>query len=131
MDRPLTAAGYLNTTVYDEVNGLAKIQPGSDWERVFDALDPYDVSSVGGRASVVGVGGFITGGGVSELRRSCSFMVIPKTGRMNASWPRCCQRGDWIVLMFVILVFLPHQLSWLRLRHRCKLRGCASGWLRG
>lgn len=57
----------MNTTVYDEENKLVKIQPGSDWGRVFNTLDPYGVTSVGGRASVVGVGGFVTGGGVSIL----------------------------------------------------------------
>ncbi|KAM0331305.1 hypothetical protein ACHAQA_002975 [Verticillium albo-atrum] len=56
---------YMNTTTYNEAEGTASIQPGSDWERVFDALDPYGVVAVGGRASVVGVGGFTTGGGYS------------------------------------------------------------------
>lgn len=56
----------MNTTTYDEGTKIASIQPGSDWERVFSTLDPYGVAAVGGRASVVGVGGFITGGGVSE-----------------------------------------------------------------
>lgn len=55
----------MNTTTYDEGTKIASIQPGSDWERVFSTLDPYGVAAVGGRASVVGVGGFITGGGVS------------------------------------------------------------------
>lgn len=56
----------MNATTYDETSKIAKIQPGSDWKRVFDTLDPYGVAAVGGRASVVGVGGFVTGGGVSD-----------------------------------------------------------------
>lgn len=58
--------GHMNATTYDESTKVASIQPGSDWKRVFDTLDPYGVVSVGGRASVVGVGGFTTGGGVSS-----------------------------------------------------------------
>ncbi|KAF6806399.1 FAD binding domain-containing protein [Colletotrichum sojae] len=55
--------GHLNTTTYDEKTGIASIQPGADWESVFSSLDPNGVTAVGGRASVVGVGGFTTGGG--------------------------------------------------------------------
>ncbi|KAH7464274.1 hypothetical protein FOMA001_g17461 [Fusarium oxysporum f. sp. matthiolae] len=58
-------AGHMNATVYDAKHKLAKIQPGSDWGHVYEALDPYGVAAVGGRASVVGVGGFVTGGGYS------------------------------------------------------------------
>ncbi|KAM0498367.1 hypothetical protein D7B24_002336 [Verticillium nonalfalfae] len=64
---------YMNTTTYNKAAGTASIQPGSDWERVFDALDPFGVSAVGGRASVVGVGGFTTGGGYSFHSNSEGF----------------------------------------------------------
>ncbi|KAG7402584.1 Bifunctional solanapyrone synthase [Fusarium oxysporum f. sp. rapae] len=57
--------GHMNATVYDAKHKLAKIQPGSNWGHVYEALDPYGVSAIGGRASVVGVGGFVTGGGYS------------------------------------------------------------------
>ncbi|EWZ79321.1 hypothetical protein FOXG_12527 [Fusarium oxysporum f. sp. lycopersici 4287] len=57
--------GHMNATVYDAKHKLAKIQPGSNWGHVYEALDPYGVAAVGGRASVVGVGGFVTGGGYS------------------------------------------------------------------
>ncbi|SCO54649.1 related to 6-hydroxy-D-nicotine oxidase [Fusarium fujikuroi] len=56
---------YMNTTVYDVEHKVAKIQPGSDWGHVYESLDPYGVTAIGGRASVVGVGGFVTGGGYS------------------------------------------------------------------
>ncbi|KAK1634572.1 FAD binding domain-containing protein [Colletotrichum phormii] len=65
--------GYMNTTTYDEGTKIASIQPGSDWERVFSTLDPYGVAAVGGRASVVGVGGFTTGGGYSFHTNSHGF----------------------------------------------------------
>jgi FAD/FMN-containing dehydrogenase len=57
--------GYMNQTSYDTRTKIASIQPGSNWGQVYEALDRYGVAAVGGRASPVGVGGFITGGGVS------------------------------------------------------------------
>jgi FAD/FMN-containing dehydrogenase len=56
----------MNQTWYDTRHKIASIQPGSNWGRVYEALDRYQVTAVGGRASPVGVGGFITGGGVSS-----------------------------------------------------------------
>ncbi|WAO95526.1 FAD-binding PCMH-type domain-containing protein [Fusarium falciforme] len=56
---------YMNTTTYDSKKKIASIQPGSNWGRVYEALNEYGVAAVGGRASVVGVGGFTTGGGYS------------------------------------------------------------------
>lgn len=53
----------MNTTTYNENNSIASIQPGSNWEMVYTSLDEYNVTVAGGRADVVGVGGFITGGG--------------------------------------------------------------------
>ncbi|KAL0764064.1 hypothetical protein CaCOL14_013391 [Colletotrichum acutatum] len=57
--------GYMNSTEYDPSTGIASIRPGSNWGNVYSALDPFGVTAVGGRASVVGVGGFTTGGGYS------------------------------------------------------------------
>ncbi|KAG8356549.1 hypothetical protein FVEN_g5708 [Fusarium venenatum] len=57
--------GYMNKTSYDTKTKIASIQPGSVWSHVYEALDHYGVAAVGGRASPVGVGGFITGGGYS------------------------------------------------------------------
>lgn len=58
----------MNTTTYNNVTNIASIDPGSTWGRVYTTLrDDWNVTTVGGRASVVGVGGFVTGGGVSKL----------------------------------------------------------------
>ncbi|KAK0367429.1 FAD binding domain-containing protein, partial [Colletotrichum limetticola] len=57
--------GYMNSTEYDPTTGIASVLPGSNWGDVYSALDPFGVTAVGGRASVVGVGGFTTGGGYS------------------------------------------------------------------
>ncbi|KAH7129264.1 hypothetical protein EDB81DRAFT_950940 [Dactylonectria macrodidyma] len=56
---------YMNSTTYDSKKKIASIQPGSNWGEAYEALNPYGVTAVGGRASVVGVGGFTTGGGYS------------------------------------------------------------------
>ncbi|KAH6873914.1 hypothetical protein B0T10DRAFT_415989 [Thelonectria olida] len=56
---------YMNATTYDTSTKIASVQPGSDWGHSYEALNQYGVANVGGRASVVGVGGFTTGGGYS------------------------------------------------------------------
>ncbi|KAF7556854.1 hypothetical protein G7Z17_g1096 [Cylindrodendrum hubeiense] len=56
---------YMNATTYDSKKKIASIQPGSNWGEAYEALNKYGVAAVGGRASVVGVGGFTTGGGYS------------------------------------------------------------------
>ncbi|KAJ0123266.1 fad binding domain-containing protein [Diaporthe amygdali] len=56
---------YMNETTYDIKTTIASVQPGARWGAVYNALDPFGVTAVGGRADVVGVGGFITGGGYS------------------------------------------------------------------
>lgn len=67
----------MNATVYDPETKLASIQPGSDWGAVFSALIPSGVATIGGRASVVGVGGFTTGGGVSTSSFGRTILGYP------------------------------------------------------
>jgi FAD/FMN-containing dehydrogenase len=67
--KKLTYIAYMNATTYDENTKIASVQPGSTWGESYDALDEYGVVNIGGRASVVGVGGFTTGGGVSVHAR--------------------------------------------------------------
>lgn len=57
--------GLMNTTVYDAEANLARFQPGTRWGGVYGALEPHGVTVAGGRASSVGVAGFLTGGGNS------------------------------------------------------------------
>ncbi|KAK2054741.1 FAD-binding domain-containing protein [Colletotrichum caudatum] len=65
--------GHMNKTTYNEATKIASMGPGSDWGSVYTALDPHGVAAVGGRASVVGVGGFTTGGGYSFHTNSAGF----------------------------------------------------------
>ncbi|KAK9423113.1 putative FAD binding domain-containing protein [Seiridium unicorne] len=57
--------GYINTTIYDTDNKIASVPPGTPWQTVYEALEPYGVTVTGGRAGGVGTAGFITGGGNS------------------------------------------------------------------
>lgn len=63
----------MRTTTYDPTTKLASIQPGGDWQSVYDTLAPFGVTVTGGRAGTVGVGGFITGGGNSFHAASHGF----------------------------------------------------------
>lgn len=71
----LISLAYMNATTYDENTKIASVQPGSTWGESYDALDEYGVVNIGGRASVVGVGGFSTGGGVSFYAHSHTLLI--------------------------------------------------------
>lgn len=53
------------TTSWNPETKLASVQPGGTWQAVYEALAPLGVVVTGGRVSAVGVGGYITGGGIS------------------------------------------------------------------
>ncbi|KAK7953236.1 hypothetical protein PG988_013930 [Apiospora saccharicola] len=57
--------GLMSGTVYDAENKVARISPGSRWGGVYGALEPHGMTVPGGRASTVGVAGFLNGGGNS------------------------------------------------------------------
>ncbi|KAK8006876.1 hypothetical protein PG989_000866 [Apiospora arundinis] len=57
--------GYMNHTSYDPETKLASVRPGGTWADVYGALGPHNVTATGARSSLVGVGGFLLGGGNS------------------------------------------------------------------
>ncbi|KAI2790643.1 hypothetical protein POX_c03489 [Penicillium oxalicum] len=67
---------------------VASIEPGNNWLSVYSALEPYGLATVGGRASSIGVGGFVLGGGISYHSNLYgwtsdnvqSFEVVTSTG---------------------------------------------------
>lgn len=69
----MITTGYLNATSYDTDTKLASVEPGAKWRDVYDALTPHGVTTTGGRADLVGVGGFITGGGYSFYHGARGF----------------------------------------------------------
>ncbi|KAK8112872.1 hypothetical protein PG984_013398 [Apiospora sp. TS-2023a] len=53
----------LTETTYNAVTGIAHVLPGARWTDVYDYVQSHGVMVAGGREGLVGVGGFITGGG--------------------------------------------------------------------
>lgn len=45
---------------------MVELGPGATWINVYAALEPYHISTAGGRISGVGVGGFLLGGELLE-----------------------------------------------------------------
>lgn len=54
-----------NSVVYDASTSTAAIGAGLTWDKVYSALEQYDVNVVGGRVTGIGVAGFTLGGGLS------------------------------------------------------------------
>ncbi|KAM3461901.1 hypothetical protein NHJ6243_004513 [Beauveria neobassiana] len=88
--------GHMNTTTWNPETGLASIQPGSQWQHVYESLAPHGVVVAGARIDSVGVGGFLTGGGLSFHKEShgqacdnvANFEVVLASGEIvnaNAS----------------------------------------------
>ena len=50
-----------NGVAYDIENNVATVGAGQTWGDVYNQLDPYNVTVVGGRVLDVGVGGLILG----------------------------------------------------------------------
>ncbi|KAL0566280.1 hypothetical protein V5O48_015734 [Marasmius crinis-equi] len=46
-------------------DGTVKLGPGSTWGEVYAAMNPYNLTTLGGRVKNVGVGGFLLGGGIT------------------------------------------------------------------
>ncbi|KAI1390253.1 FAD-binding domain-containing protein [Hypoxylon trugodes] len=57
--------GLMTGISYDSNTGLASLQPGSRWRDVYVELERHGVMVAGGREGLVGLGGFLTGGGLS------------------------------------------------------------------
>lgn len=58
---------HLNEIRVNPDKTIVSIGPGKRWGEVYEALDPYGISVVGGRIPQVGVGGLILGGGLSHF----------------------------------------------------------------
>ena len=55
-------------------NSVVSLGPGLRWGDVYDALDPYGVSVIGGRIPHVGVAGLILGG--SDSLKKISYRLL-------------------------------------------------------
>lgn len=58
------ALSRFNQVFYDASAQTVDVGPGQIWDDVYAALEPYNVTVVGGRTAGVGVGGLLLGGGM-------------------------------------------------------------------
>jgi hypothetical protein len=63
----LIALSQINGTTYDEEKKVAYVKPGGTWSNVIEPLEKYNVTVLGGRLGIVGVGGYLAMGGLSFL----------------------------------------------------------------
>ncbi|KIW80157.1 hypothetical protein Z517_06772 [Fonsecaea pedrosoi CBS 271.37] len=59
--------GLMTAVTYNSQTKIVSIQPGPRWGDVYNTLAPLGVTVTGGRDAGVGIGGFLTGGGLSFL----------------------------------------------------------------
>lgn len=57
----------LNSVILDSDRNVARVGTGARWIQVYQKLDLLNLTVAGGRVASVGVGGFLTGGGLSYL----------------------------------------------------------------
>ncbi|CAG8885934.1 unnamed protein product [Penicillium egyptiacum] len=78
----------MNAVALNADKTVASIGPGNNWLTAYAALEPHGLAVIGGRASSIGVGGFVLGGGISYHSNlygwSCdnveSFEVVTASG---------------------------------------------------
>ena len=51
-----------NEVEYDSSAEIVRVGSGARWKDVYRALEPYNVTTVGGRSMDIGVGGLLLGG---------------------------------------------------------------------
>jgi len=51
-----------NIKAVNITDGVVKVGAGAVWQDVYDAIEPHNLTVLGGRVGVVGVAGFTTGG---------------------------------------------------------------------
>jgi FAD/FMN-containing dehydrogenase len=61
----LLSSSNLTDLILSADNSTITVGPGNRWGAVYDALEPTGRAIVGGRLGVVGVPGFLLGGGIS------------------------------------------------------------------
>lgn len=61
----LISSTNLDQLIISEDLSTVSVGPGNHWVNVYDYLEPYNKIVVGGRMGVVGVPGFLLGGGIS------------------------------------------------------------------
>lgn len=60
----ISSSGLSQLKLSDDKSTI-EVGPGNRWSAVYKALEPHQLTVVGGRMGVVGVPGFLLGGGIS------------------------------------------------------------------
>ncbi|KAL4738242.1 hypothetical protein BDV11DRAFT_206088 [Aspergillus similis] len=63
----------LNTVTIHPDTATVSVGSGLSWQEVYDVLDPHGLVVLGGRTGIVGVGGLLTGGGLSTFSPALGF----------------------------------------------------------
>jgi hypothetical protein len=66
---------YLNGLEISENRETVFVGTGNRWGTVYDYLDPWNLTAVGGRDAHVGVGGFLLGGECFKWKISLAGML--------------------------------------------------------
>ena len=56
-----------NSVIYHPSNGTVDVGTGLLWDDVYAALEPFNVTALGGRISGIGVAGLTLGGGKKDI----------------------------------------------------------------
>ncbi|KAI1268150.1 putative oxidoreductase [Xylariaceae sp. FL1019] len=67
MDGVTVDMSSMNSIELSQDRSIVSVGVGARWQQVYDKLDPFNLTAVGGRNGLVGVGGLTTGGGVSHF----------------------------------------------------------------
>ncbi|EKG19976.1 FAD linked oxidase [Macrophomina phaseolina MS6] len=68
----ISLVNLTSVEVSDDLS-LIKFGAGNNWDAVYAALKPYNRTTVGGRMGLVGVSGYLLGGGVGFLSNQYGF----------------------------------------------------------
>ncbi|KAK0639795.1 hypothetical protein B0T16DRAFT_497794 [Cercophora newfieldiana] len=121
----------LNEITVSADKKTVNLGPGNIWSKVFETLEKDDIAVAGGRFTTVGVGGLITGGGISffapKMGWTCNTVVeyelvdpngkileVTKSSHPDLFWALCGAASNFgIVTRFTLETFpLPRGEIW-------------------
>lgn len=65
----------MNEVTLSDDKSTVAVGPGNNWDQVYAALEPEELTALGGRASDIGVGGLTTGGGISYYSNEYGWVL--------------------------------------------------------
>ncbi|KAH8798000.1 FAD dependent oxidoreductase [Flagelloscypha sp. PMI_526] len=87
-----------NEVIYSNESQTVTVGAGKTWDEVYAALEPYNVSLVGGRVPGVGVAGFTLGGGYSwksnQYGLTLDNLVAIELVQPDGTWTTVSHKSD-------------------------------------